>query len=196
MMHGAVPAFDLLPASMRAPRRSRRAPWPILLPAFAAGLACGLLMLAEGQRRLQDEREALMPLQAQLERVQARQRELAPELQAQQALREQQQGHAQQRSRWQEAGELLQRLAQTSARAARFRLVELKLDEKGLLLTGQIASGDFQNWQRALQLPWGPARLIELSPSSGVGEEKQDRAQTLRFVLRFAAPAGESKERP
>ena len=195
MMRRAVPAFDLLPAAIRSRPRSRRAPWPVLLPAFGAGLACGLLMLAEGQRCLQDEREALKLLQAELERLQARQRERAPQLQAQQVLRDQQQHHAHQRLGWQHAGEVLHRLAQISPRAARFQLLELKLDDQGLLLTGQVTASEFQNWQRALQLPWGTAQLLELSPSP-VAAEVHDSHEMSRFVLRLAAPAGVAGARP
>lgn len=195
-MRRAVPAFDLLPASMRARRRFRPASWRLPLLAFAAGLLGGFLILAEGQRRTQDELQAMVPLQAELERLQARQRELAPQLRAQQDLNEQQQAHAQQRSRWQDAAELLLRLARKPARSARFQLLELKLDEQGLLLTGQIAAGEFQSWMSALQLPWGSAQLLELSPSSAVGDVQDGLPETSRFVLRFASPAGVIGARP
>ena len=195
-MRGAVPAFDLLPASMRARSRSRPAPWRLPLLAFGAGLLGGLLILAEGQRRTQDELQAMVPLQAELERLQARQRELAPQLRALQDLNEQQQAHAQQRSRWQDAAELLLRLARKPAPSVRFQLLELKLDEQGLLLTGQIPAGEFQSWMSALQLPWGSAQLLELSPSSAVGDVQDGQPEMSRFVLRFASPAGVIVARP
>ena len=192
MMRSAVPAFDLLPSSVRRRRRSGPARWRPMLLALGAGLACGFLMLAEGQRRLQQERESLAPLQSELEGLQARQRELASKLQVQQALHAQQQGHAQQRSRWQGASYLLQRLAQVPARSARLQLLELRLDEQGLLLTGQIASAEFQAWMAGLQLPWGPARLLELSPPSASSEVPEGQPEMSRFVLRFVPSSGSS----
>lgn len=196
MMRSAVPAFDLRPASMRTRRRSGPAPWRPMLVALGAGLACGLLILAEGQRRLQQERESLVPLKSELEGLQARQRELALKLQAQEALEAQQQGHALQRSRWQGASHLLQRLAQAPGRSARLQLLELRLDEQGLLLTGQIASGEFQAWMAGLQLPGGPARLLELSPPSAPGEMPEGQPEMSRFVLRFAPSSVSSGGRP
>ena len=196
MMRSAVPAFDLRPASMRTRRRSGPAPWRPMLVALGAGLACGLLILAEGQRRLQQERESLVPLKSELEGLQARQRELALKLQAQEALEAQQQGHALQRSRWQGASHLLQRLAQAPGRSARLQLLELRLDEQGLLLIGQIASGEFQAWMAGLQLPGGPARLLELSPPSAPGEMPEGQPEMSRFVLRFAPSSVSSGGRP
>jgi Tfp pilus assembly protein PilN len=196
MMRFAVPAFDLLPASVRRRRRSGPAAWRPMLVALGAGWACGLLILAEGQRRLEDDRESLVPLKSELEGLQARQRELAPKLQAQQALEAQQQVHALQRSRWQGASHLLQRLAQAPGPSARLQLTELRLDEQGLLLTGQIASSEFQAWMAGLQLPGGPAQLLELSPPSAPGEIPDGQPEMSRFVLRFSPSSAPSGGRP
>ncbi len=196
MMRFAVPAFDLLPASMPKRRRSGLAPWRPMLVALGAGWACGLFILAEGQRRLEDERESLVPLQSEWDGLQARQRELASKLQAQQALEAQQQGHAQQHARWQGASHLLQRLAQAPGPSARLQLLELRLDEQGLILSGQIASGEFQAWMAGLQLPGGPARLLELSPPTAAGEMPEGQPEMSRFVLRFAPLSAPSGGRP
>ncbi|MEI7783037.1 MAG: hypothetical protein WCK08_01535 [Betaproteobacteria bacterium] len=156
-----------------------------MLLALGVGLSGGLLVLVEGERRLEGERDALVPMHSELESLQARQRELAPKLQAQQALREQQRSHALERSRWLAASQVLQRLAQVSGRSARVQLLDVRMDEHGLELVAQMPASQLQGWLAALQLPLGPARLIEQSVPTPLSQEPESQSDVSRFVLHF-----------
>lgn len=190
MTRAAVPVFDLLPAVTGLRRRPRRTALRPTLLAVGTAMAAGLLIMAEGQRRLQDERDALVPMQAELERLQARQSELTPQVQAQQNQHAQRQAYLEQRARWQLASQVLQRLGQAPGRSARLQLLELRLDEQGLLLTGQMLPTELQPWMAGLKLPLGPGRLLELSAPALVGDTSDGRSELSRFVIRHPPVAG------
>ena len=193
MRRSLVPAFDLLPAAharRQAWSRRRYRAWAVPL---GLGLAASLLMLAQVQSQLQSMRDAQALLQAELDRLKARQREWAAQLQAQQAQQALGQAHRQQSERWFGASDALRAVARPLGPPARARLLELRLDDQGLLLIGQIGPAQLQPWLDSLKSrspALGTAWLMEIGqPSSTTTsttfrEEESDEVS--RFVVRFA----------
>lgn len=200
MRRSTVPAFDLLPAAHARRRVWSRRRYRALATPLGVGLAASLLILAQVQRQLDAARDAQASAQAEVDRLKARQRQLAAQWQAQQARQALEQSHQQQVERWSHAGDALRAVARPLGPPAGARLLEMRLDDQGLLLTGQIGPAQLQAWLDGLtsRSPiWGQAWLMEvgLAPSSTSGGEDADAL--LRFVVRLPqTPVGLPKDKP
>jgi hypothetical protein len=189
MRRSLVPAFDLLPAAhARRQAWSRRRYRNLAVP-LGLGLAASLLVLAQVQSHLQSMRDVQAVAQAELDRLKARQRELAAQLQAQQAQQALGQAHRQQGERWLVASDALRAVAHPLGPPARARLLELRLDDQGLLLIGLIGPAQLQPWLDSLKSrtpALGTAWLMEIGQPSPTVLREEEPDELSRFVVRFA----------
>ena len=198
MRRSLVPAFDLLPASHARRQAWSRRRYRTLAVPLGLGLAASLLMLAQVQSHLQSMRDAQASAQAELDRLKARQRELAAQLQAQQAQQALGQAHRQQSERWLGADAALRAVARPLGPPTRARLLELRLDDQGLLLIGQISAVQLQPWLDSLKSrspALGTAWLMEIGQSSPTPLREEEPDELSRFVVRFAQTPGQATGR-
>jgi FtsZ-binding cell division protein ZapB len=183
-----VPAFDLLP-----PAHARRQAWgrrryrALALP-LGIGLMAGLMILAQIQSHLDTARESEALAQAEVGRLKSHQRQLQAQWQAQQAWQAIAQAHRQQVERWSHAGVALRAVSRPLGPPARARLLELRLDDQGLLLTGQIGPAQLQPWLDGLRAgapALGVAWLMEIGPSPSASSADDEADALSRFVVRF-----------
>lgn len=191
MRRSAVPAFDLLPAAHARRRVWSRRRYRALAAPLGLGLAASLLILAQVQSHLQAMRDAQASAQAELDRMKARQRELAAQWQAHQAQQKLAQANQQHAALWQGAGQALRAVARPLGPPAQAQLLELRLDDQGMLLSGQIGPAQMQSWLDALssRMPaLGPAWLMEIGPVAPSNPREAEPDELSRFVVRFAQP--------
>lgn len=200
MRRSLVPAFDLLPATHARRMVWNRRRYRALTAPLGIGLALSLLILAQVQSHLQSSRDAQASVQAELDRLKARQRELTAQLQMQQNQQALEQGRQQQTDRWIDAGDALRAVARPLGPPARARLLELRLDEQGLLLVGQIGPAQLQPWLDGLQSrspALGTAWLLEVGPPPSTTWREDEAGELSRFVVRFSqTPARAAQNSP
>jgi len=200
MRRSLVPAFDLLPEAHARRSVWNRRRYRALAAPLGVGLAASLLILAQVQSHLQSSRDAQASVQAELDRLKARQRELTAQLQVQQNQQALAQGQQQQIERWFNAGDALRAVARPLGPPARARLLELRLDEQGLLLVGQIGPAQLQPWLDGLQsrspalgTPW----LLEIGSPPATASREDDAGELSRFVVRFSqTPSRAAQDSP
>lgn len=184
-----VPAFDLLPPAHARPQVWSRRRYRALALPLGIGLTAGLMILAQIQSHLDTAREGQALAQAEVERLKARQRQLQAQWQAQQARQAIDQAHQQQVERWSQAGVALRAVSRPLGPPARARLLELRLDDQGLLLTGQIGPDRLQPWLDGLRSgapALGAAWLMEIGPPPSAISGVDETDALSRFVVRFS----------
>ena len=70
-------------------------------------------------------------------------------------------------------------------------MLELRLDDQGMVLSGQIGPAQLQPWLDALssRMPaLGPAWLMEIGPLTPPTHREDEPDELSRFVVRFAQP--------
>jgi hypothetical protein len=172
MMGAVVPAFDLLPATVR-----RRFGWrrhrATLALAFLCGAAIAWLALTDRRAQLEQAARELSRQQAELERLQAERVALEQLLRVRQSEQAQRLLHEQQQAQWGLAAQTLRAVAQPLGSVPGSQLLELRLDEQGLQLVGQIEPQRMQAWLEAVRQRshiWNEPELIEIAPPGPSGE--------------------------
>jgi hypothetical protein len=187
MTSARVPAFDLLPATLR-----RRFGWrrhrATLALAFLGGVAIAWFPLADRREQLERAALELARQQGELERLQAERVKLEQVLQASQREQAQRLLHEQQQAQWGLAAQTLRAVAQPLGSVPGSQLLELRLDEQGLQLVGQIEPQRMQAWLEAVRQrsrAWDPPELIEIAPPGRSALAAGEPPDLLRFVARF-----------
>jgi hypothetical protein len=187
-MTGAlVPALDLLPATVRRRfdwRRHRAA----LALAFLGGVAVAWFALVDRREQVEQAALELARQQGELERLQAELVKLEQVLQASQREQAQRLLHEQWQAQWALAAQTLRAVAQPLGSAPGSQLLELRLDEQGLQLVGQIAPQRMQAWLEVVHQrsrAWDRPELIEIAPPGRSALAAVEPPDLLRFVARF-----------
>ena len=183
----AVPAFDLLPPKVR-----RRFGWArhraSLALAFLVGAAIAWLALMDRRQRVEQGAIELARQQGELDRLQSELVTLEQVLQARQREHAQHLLQEQQQAQWGLAAQSLRAVAQPLGPVPGSQLLELRLDEHGLQLVGQIAPQRMQAWLEAVRQrsrSWSEPELIEIAPAVRSASAPGESADLLRFVARF-----------
>jgi hypothetical protein len=187
-MTGAlVPALDLLPSTVRRRfdwRRHRAA----LALAFLGGVAVAWFALVDRREQVEQAALELARQQGELERLQAELVKLEQVLQASQREQAQRLLHEQWQAQWALAAQTLRAVAQPLGSAPGSQLLELRLDEQGLQLVGQIAPQRMQTWLEVVHQrsrAWDRPELIEIAPPGRSALAAVEPPDLLRFVARF-----------
>lgn len=187
MMGAAVPAFDLLPATVR-----RRFGWrrhrATLALAFLCGAAIAWLALTDRRAQLEQAALELSRQQAELERLQAERVALEQLLRVRQSEQAQRLLHEQQQAQWGQAAQTLRAVAHPLGSVPGSGLLELRLDGQGLQLVGQIAPQRMQAWLESVRQRshiWNEPELIEIAPPGPSALAPGEAPDLLRFVARF-----------
>lgn len=189
----AVPDFDLLPPAVRRRFGWRRRRASLAL-AFLCGAAIAWLGLTDLRQQLERSALEIARTQSELEPLRAERVALEQVLEARQREQAQRLLHEQQQARWGQAAQTLRAVAQPLGPVPGSQLLELRLDEQGLQLVGQIAPQRMQAWLEGVRQrspSWGEPELIEIAPPVRSALTAVEPPDLLRFVARFA-PAEDS----